>query len=329
MQYKRLGRSGLRVSDICLGTMTMGGQVSEVDSLRMLDRAFDAGVNFIDSAEQYASPPTPQSYGKSEEIVGKWLKGKQRDAVIVTSKITGPNDNMYGYQMNHIRHGLTAFDHHMIERAVDGSLRRLGTDYIDLYQTHWPDRHTPMEAQLDAMERIVEAGKVRYFGVSNETPWGLTRLAAMADHQRLPRVVSIQNLYNVIQRDAEIGLSEVCLEEGIGFMAYSILAMGVLTGKYSGGALPKGTRLEAFPRYRSWVGSPAMLSKADRFVAIARDAGLDPAVAAIAWVRGRPFVTTALSSATRQEQVETFLAAADVTLTDDVLDAIEQAHQMR
>jgi aryl-alcohol dehydrogenase-like predicted oxidoreductase len=323
MNYKRLGRSGLRVSDVGLGTMTMGGQVDEATSLRMLDRAFGAGVNLIDTAEQYASPPTAQSYGKSEEIVGKWLKGKPRDAVIVATKLSGPNDNMYGYQMNHIRYGATAFDRHHLTRAVEGSLERLGTDYVDLYQTHWPDRATPLELQLEAMARLAEAGKVRYFGVSNETPWGLTKLCTAADAGREPRVVAIQNLYNLLQREVEAGLAEVCREEGVGLIAYSVLAMGVLTGKYSGGALPKGARLEAFPRYRAWgYGAPAMLARADKAVAIARQAGLDPAPTAIAWVRSRPFVASALSSATRLEHVDTFLKGAELALSTDVLDAL-------
>ena len=291
MEYRRLGNSGLRVSAIGLGTMTLGGMVSDADSVKQLDRAFDGGINLIDTAEQYASPPTAKNYGKSEKIIGKWLKSKPRDAVILATKLSGPTVEG-GFGMAHIRHGLTAFDNFHLNAAVDGSLKRLNTDYIDLYQTHWPDRETPLLDQLDAMERLIDAGKVRYFGTSNETAWGLTKMVTTADLQGLPRPVSVQNAYSLVQRDDfDAGLAEVCQREKIGLMAYSVLAMGALTGKYSGGKMPKGSRLATFSYYRDdWgYGSPQVLDLADRYAQIGRDLGLSPIELAIAWVLSRPF----------------------------------------
>ena len=328
MEYRRLGNSGLRISAIGLGTMTLGGMVTEADSLKQLDRAFDGGINLIDTAEQYASPPTAKSYGKSEEIIGKWLKGKPRDAVIVGTKLSGPAIPG-GFGAPHIRHGLTAFDRFHLESAVDASLKRLKTDYIDLYQTHWPDRDTPMLDQLDAIERIIETGKVRYFGASNETAWGLTKLVTLAETHDLPRIVGIQNAYNLVQRDDfDAGLAEVCERENVGLMAYSVLAMGALTGKYSGGKFPKGSRLATFSYYRDdWgYGSQQVLDLADRYAAIGKSVGLSPVELAIAWVLSRPYTATALSSCTNLKQLDALIKVADVTLAPETLTAIDAVH---
>ena len=328
MEYRRLGRSGLRVSAIGLGTMTLGGMVSEADSLKQLDRAFGGGINLIDTAEQYASPPTPKSYGKSEKIIGKWLKTKPRDAVILSTKLSGPSV-VGGFGAPHIRHGQTAFDRFHLETAVDASLKRLNTDYIDLYQTHWPDRETPLLDQLDAMERLVDSGKIRYFGASNETAWGLTKLVTLAEVHELPRAVSVQNAYSLVQRDDfDAGLAEVCAREDVGLMAYSVLAMGALTGKYSGGKFPKGSRLAKFGYYRDdWgYGSDRVLDLADRYAKIGRDVGLNPVELAIAWVISRPFTATALSSCTNLKQLAGLLRVADVTLNAETLAAIDAVH---
>ncbi len=328
MNYRRLGRSGLRVSTIGLGTITLGGMVGEADSIEQLDRAFDGGINLIDTAEQYASPPTAKSYGSSERIIGKWLKTKPRDSVILATKLSGPNVEN-GWGMPHIRHGLTAFDRFHLETAVDASLKRLKTDYIDLYQTHWPDRETPLLAQLEAMERLIESGKVRYFGASNETAWGLTKLITLADTHGLPRAVGVQNAYNLVQRDDfEAGLAEVCERENVGLMAYSVLAMGALTGKYSGGKFPKGTRLAKFDYYREdWgYGSRRVLDLADRYGAIGKEVGLSAVELAIAWVVSRPFTATALSSCTRRKQLDDLLKAAEVSLDAETLAAIDAIH---
>ena len=328
MDYRRLGRSGLRVSTVGLGTMTLGGMVGEAAGLKQLDRAFDGGINLIDTAEQYPSPPSAATYGGSERMVGKWLKTKPRDAVVVATKLCGPTVEG-GWGMAHIRSGLTAFDRFHLESAVDASLERLGTDYIDLYQTHWPDRDTPLLEQLEAMERLIASGKVRYFGASNETAWGLTKLATLADAHDLPRAVGVQNAYSLVHRDDfEAGLAEVCAREDIGLMAYSVLAMGALTGKYSGGRFPRGTRFARFPYYRDdWgYGSRRVLDLADRYAAIAGEAGLGAVEMAIAWVVSRPFTATALSSCTRLGQVDTLLKASEASLGADLLAAIDAVH---
>ena len=326
MEYRRLGRSGLTVSDICLGTMTFGGQVDEATSHRLMDRAFDAGINFYDTAEMYAVPPTAESFGRSEAVLASWLATKPRDSVIVASKISGPSQGPSGF-LPWVRGSGNALDWHHFARAVEGSLERLGTDYIDLYQTHWPDRAVPMAAQLEAFERLIAAGKVRYAGVSNETPWGLTRLVALAEDSGLPRVVSLQNIYHLLKRGFEDAMAEVCEREEVGMMAFSSIAAGVLSGKYSGGAMPEGSRLASFPeRFRERYAQPLVLAAADRYVAIAREAGLDPATMAVAWTRNRPGVTSALPGATRIEHVERIIAAGDVTLPDDVLSAIDAVH---
>ena len=322
MLFRRLGRTGLRVSAVCLGTMPFGSQVDESTSIRLLDLAYDGGINFVDTAEMYASPPSTESYGKSERILGKWLRTKSRESVVLSTKIAGPNDGMFGVIVPHIRGGSTALDYHNFILAVEGSLQRLQCDYIDLYFSHWPDRHVPMEAQLEAFERLMDAGKIRYFGVSNETPWGLTRLATTAESLGLPGPVCVQNHYNLLERDYEAGLAEVCTQEGIAMLAFSPLAMGVLSGKYSAGALPEDARLSVFERYRKRYASEQFLARADRFVARAREANLDPAALAIAWVRDQPGVTAVLSSCTRAEQVEGLLAASDLRLSGDLRDTL-------
>tara|TARA_B100000686_G_C16769720_1_gene964248 strand:+ start:1124 stop:2134 length:1011 start_codon:yes stop_codon:yes gene_type:complete len=328
MEYRRLGKSGLRVSTIGLGTMTLGGMVSAADSIKQLDRAFDGGINLIDTAEQYASPPTAKSYGSSEKIIGRWLKSKPRDSVILATKLSGPSvEGSWG--MPHIRHGLTAFDRFHLETAIDASLVRLKTDYVDLYQTHWPDRETPMLDQLEAMERLIESGKVRYFGASNETAWGLTKLITIANAHGLPSPVGVQNPYSLVQRDDfEAGLSEVCERENVGLMAYSVLAMGALTGKYSGSKFPKGSRLAKFDYYRDdWgYGSRRVLELADRYAAIGKEVGLSAIELAIAWVTSRPFTATALSSCTSLRQLDGLLKVADVSLSTDTLATIDAVH---
>lgn len=327
MEYRRLGPSGLLVSDICLGTMTFGGQVALEDSLPLMDRAYDSGINFFDSAEMYAVPPTAESYGKSEEALGGWLKTKPRDSVIVATKISGPNGGTFGDIVHHIRGGGAALDWHHFVEAVEGSLRRLKTDYIDLYQTHWPDRGVPMVAQLEAFDRLITAGKIRYAGVSNETAWGLTRFAALADSEGLPPIVALQNVYHLLKRDYETEMAEVCERENIGMLAFSPIATGILTGKYAGGAIPEGSRLATYPqRFRDRYGHPRALEAADRYVAIAREAGMDPAAMAVAWVRGRPGVASALPGATQPEHVEAIIAGGEINLGDDILAAIDAVH---
>lgn len=328
MEYRRLGRSGLLVSDISLGTMTFGNQVGEADSHRMMDAAFDGGVTLFDSAEMYAAPPAPETQGESERILGTWLKAKPRDKVVIATKVSGPNGGAMGGIIPHIRGGANALDRHNIQAAAEESLKRLGVDYIDLYQSHWPDRVVPMEEQLEAFDRLIEQGKIRYAGVSNETPWGLTRLTALAEATGLPRMVSVQNVYHLLKRVHEEGMAEVLKQERIGMIAYSPIAMGVLTGKYSSGVMPKGARMSIFPdRFRNRYLAPMVVKAADAYVTIAQAAGLDPAVMAMAWVRTRPTVTTALAGVTKPGHVEAMLKAAETTLPEDVLTKIEEVHR--
>lgn len=323
MRYRHLGASGLCVSVVALGSMPFGSQVGEPLAHRILDRAWHAGINFFDTAEMYASPPTAESYGLSESIIGRWIRTKPRDSVLIATKIAGPNDGAFGPIVPHIRGGSGTLDRHHLRRAVEGSLQRLGTDYIDLYQIHWPDRGTPIELQLDGMERLIDSGQVRYFGTSNETPWGLTRLSMCAKQRGGPHPVSVQNGYNLLERGFEAGLQEVCLEERIGMIAYSPLAMGLLSGKYRDGARPAGARLTVFERYRERYRTPELLQRGARFAAMADAAGIEPAQMAMAWVRDRPAIASVLSSCTGEAQVDGLVKAADLTLPRDLLDELE------
>ena len=321
MKYQRLGRSGLRVSAYGLGTMNMGTHLDLAASRRLLDAAIDGGINRVDVAEMYPAPDNAKLNGRSEEIVGTWLKGTPRDAVILATKISGANRAEFGDIVPHIRGGFNALDWHHFAAACDASLKRLKTDYIDLYQTHWPDRHVPIEAQLEAFDRLIDAGKVRYAGVSNETPW----LVALSETTGLPRIVSLQNNYSLLARDYDHGMSEVCDRENVGMMAFSPLAQGALSGKYSGGKFAKGTRFADLDYARQRFGSTEMLERADRYVAVAKRHGIDPAAMAMAWVQSRRGVATVLTSCSRIAQLENVLEHADLVLGDDVLADIEAA----
>ena len=240
VQRRRLGKSAITVSDICLGTMTFGEQADEAESFAIMDRAYDAGVNFFDAAEIYPVPPSKEKFGVTEEIVGKWLKGKARDSLVIATKVTGPG---HGWFVPPVREGMTALDRHHITRAVEGSLTRLGTDYIDLYQTHWPDHGMRYEDTLAALTGLVEAGKVRALGCSNETCWGVMKSLAAAELDGLHRYDTIQNNFSMLNRRCESELAQVCRQEGVSLLPYSPLAGGVLCGKYQDGALPDGARL--------------------------------------------------------------------------------------
>lgn len=328
MKRRRLGRSGLTVSELCLGTMTFGHQADEATSLSILDRAFDAGVDFIDVAEVYPVPPERKWAGRSEEIVGKWLRSKPRDAVILATKVAGPGG---GWFVTPVRENKGTLDRHHIRKAVEGSLRRLGTDYIDLYQTHWPDRDLPWEETLEALTRLVDEGKVRYVGCSNETAYGLTKSLWVAEVTGLVRFETIQNNYSFLYRRFEDELAEVCRRERISLLAYSPLAGGVLSGKYCGGSWPEGARFTLYRNYnersqamtRRFVNERT-LAATEKFVALARASGFDPATLAIAWVLARDFVGSAIIGATRPEQLEPTLAATNATIPPDVLEACDR-----
>lgn len=338
MEYRPLGRTGLKVSQICLGSMTWGEQNTEAQAHQQLDYATANGVNFIDVAEMYPVPPRPETQGLTERCLGSWLKARgKRDDVIVATKIVGP-----GRDFQHIRDGQTRFTREHIAKAVDASLKRLQTDYIDLYQLHWPDRNanffgrlgfefkpgelmTPLAETLEALDEQVKAGKIRHIGLSNETPWGVMQCLHLSQAQGLPRVASVQNPYNLLNRSYEIGLAEVSIREECGLLAYSPLAFGVLSGKYLDGAQPEGARLTLFSRFQRYTSEKAA-AITRRYVEVAREHGLDPAQMALAYVNSRPFVTSNIIGATTFKQLQTNIESANVILPDTVMTAIEAIH---
>jgi aryl-alcohol dehydrogenase-like predicted oxidoreductase len=328
VRRRRLGRTGLVVSEICLGTMTFGSMADEAASRAIMDRAWDAGVDFLDVAETYPVPPSRERCGTSEEIVGRWLATKPRDGVVVATKIAGPAG---GWFPAVVREGRTGLDRHAIARAVDGSLMRLGTDYIDLYQTHWPDRELPIEETLEGLARVVEAGKVRWVGCSNETAYGLTKSLWAADRAGTPRYETIQNSFSLLNRRFEDALAEVCRRERVSLLPYSPMAGGVLAGKYLGGAQPPGARFTRYAREsprtqamtRRFVNERTLAST-ERFAAIARQAGLAPVTLAVAWSLAHDFVGAAIIGATAPGQLPDALAAAETTLPADVRAACDE-----
>ena len=325
MKHRRLGRTGLTVSEICMGTMTFGSMADEAESHRILDRAFDAGVDFLDVAEIYPVPPRAVWAGQSERIVGSWLAGRPRDSVFVATKVCGPGG---GWFQSPVRGGKAALDRHNIVRACEASLARLGTDYIDLYQTHWPERDLPIEETLEALDRLIEAGKVRAAGCSNETTYGLTKSLWVADHAGTARYETIQNNFSLLNRRFEDELAEVCRREHVSCLPYSPIGAGVLSGKYQGGAFPGDSRFGRYqggdPRTQTMTRrfvNESTLAATARFMDIAREAGLDPVTLAVAWTLSHDFVGSTIIGATRTDQLVASLAAADCTLPADVLTA--------
>jgi aryl-alcohol dehydrogenase-like predicted oxidoreductase len=340
MQYCRIAHTELDVSRICLGTMTWGQQNSEPEAHSQLDYALDQGINFIDAAEMYPVPPRSETQGLTEQYIGNWLVQRgNREKVILASKVTGRSQNL-----SYLRDGTVCLDRRNIVAALDASLKRLQTDYIDLYQVHWPDRETnffgslgyvpneapsiPIQTTLEILAEQVRTGKIRYIGVSNETPWGLMQYLKLADQYQLPRVVTIQNPYNLLNRTFEIGLAEIAHREKVGLMAYSPLAFGVLTGKYLDGARPPKARLTQFDRFTRYLTSEAE-QPVRAYVQLAKDYGLQPAHLALAYVNSRSFLTANIIGATSQEQLAQDIASIDVKLTDQVLQAIEEIHRQQ
>jgi Predicted oxidoreductases (related to aryl-alcohol dehydrogenases) len=342
VEYRKLGRTDLEVSVIGLGTMTWGEQNSEAEAHEQLDYALAQGVNLVDTAEMYPVPPKPETQGLTETYIGTWLaKTGRRSEIILTSKVIGPMRD--AKRPGHIRDGKTYLDRKNLTAALDASLKRLQTDYIDLYQLHWPDRTTatfgklaypwvkddytvPIEETLSVLQDFVRAGKVRHIGVSNETPWGVAQYLKLSETKGLPRIASIQNAYSLLNRVFEIGLSEFTHWEDVSLLAYSPLAMGVLTGKYLDGARPEGARLTRFTRFTRYEG-PEAESAARQYVQLAREHGLSPAQMALAWVNSRPFVASNLIGATTMEQLKENIASAQVQLSPEVLEGIERIHR--
>ena len=327
MQFKRLGRSPIQVSAICMGTMTFGSGADEATSHRILDASFDAGITFYDTAENYPVPPKEEWAGLTEEIVGRWLKTKNRDAIILATKVSGPS---HGWIRSAQRAGMTALDRHNITRAIEASLTRLGTDYVDLYQTHWPDHGTAYDETMETLDELVRAGKVRVLGCSNETTWGLMKSLAASERLGVARYETIQNNHSLNNRRFEDELAAACRNEGISSIPYSPLGGGVLSGKYNDGATPDGAR---FSNYLKLGGRQAVMAKrfvndktiasTKRFQAIAAEAGISAVTLATAWSKQHDFVASTIVGATREDQLPDIFAAADLTLEPAVLKAID------
>ena len=338
MLYRPLGRTGLQVSALALGSMTWGEQNDEADAFAQIDRARAAGINFIDTAELYPVPPRAATCGATETIIGRYFQRHGgRERWVLASKAAAP-----GNGVSHIRGGRNHFDRANLTAALDASLKRLQTDYLDLYQLHWPDRptnffgqlgyrhepetpFTPIEETLEVLAELVKSGKVRHIGLSNETPWGVQRFLHLAETRGWPRVVSIQNPYNLLNRSFEVGLAEIAIREQVGLLAYSPLAFGLLSGKYENGAQPPRARLTLFERFQRY-NNPQARRAASAYIALAREHGVDPAQLALAYVTGRPFVTSTIIGATTLEQLESNLASIDLQPSEELLAGIERIH---
>jgi len=338
MDYRQLGRTDLNVSSICLGSMTWGEQNTAQEGQAQIERAKAYGVNFLDTAEMYPVPPRAETYSKTEQIIGDYFKQRgDRADWVLASKIAGP-----GNGINYIRDGQLKHNRAHIVEALDASLKRLQTDWIDLYQLHWPERptnyfgqlgyrhqdsdFTPIEETLEALDEQVKAGKIRYIGLSNETPWGTMKFLQLAEKRGWPRSVSIQNPYNLLNRSFEVGLAEIAIREQCGLLAYSPLAFGMLSGKYANGARPANARISLFSRFSRYTNAQAEAACA-RYVALAREHGLDPAQMALAFVTAQPFVTSNIIGATSLEQLDSNLASTELKLSAEVLAGIEAIHK--
>ena len=340
MSFSILGNTDLKVSRLCLGTMTFGEQNIEQEAHQQLDRAFERGINLIDTAEMYPVPPMENTQGKTEAFIGSWLKKhpERRDQIVLATKVAGPADDMLPY----LRGGPKLIRDH-IEQAITASLKRLNTDVIDLYQVHWPARHTnffghlgyepaedqdatPIEETLEVLAGLVDRGLVKHLGVSNETPWGVMRYLELSRQNGWPRIASIQNPYGLQNRSFEEGLAEIAHREQVGLLAYSPLAFGVLSGKYLNHQKPAGARLTLFDRFDRYTNPPG-IKATEAYCAIANQHGLDPAQMALAYVTSRPFLTSNIIGATTLEQLDSNIDSIDLELSAEVLEDIEAVHR--
>jgi len=339
MNYKKLGNTDLKVSTICLGTMTWGEQNTQEEGFQQMDYALNEGINFWDTAELYAIPPKKNTYGKTEEIIGNWFKkSKKRSEVILATKVSGPG-------LNWIRNGKNQYDKKNLNDAVNQSLKRLKTDYIDLYQLHWPERKTnyfgklgylhkednewnQFEDILVALNEIIKDGKIRYIGISNESAWGLGKFLEIAKIKNLPRVMSVQNPYNLLNRTYEVSLAEISIREQSGLLAYSPLAFGFLTGKYRNGKLPDKSRMKLFgnqfPRYKTPNTSTAI----EEYYKISKKHGLNFAQMSLKFCELQPFVTSVIIGATTMEQLKTDIESVNVNLNDEVIKQINEVQKI-
>ena len=337
MKFKKLGTTDLDVSLICLGTMTWGTQNTEKDAFDQMDYSFAEGVNFFDTAELYSVPPNSDSYGKTEVMIGNWFeKRKNRKKIILASKVAGPGCNW-------IRGGKNNFDEKTIGEAIDGSLKRLKTDYIDLYQLHWPERSTnyfgtreytvdsdegkwnSFESVLEALGKFIKSGKIRYIGMSNETPYGLSRYIELSKNKKLPRMMSVQNPYNLVNRTYEIGMSEISIREKCGLLVYYPLATGALSGKYRNGQMPKNSRQALFKGWERHL-NPLALKAYEEYFKLAKENNMTMAQLAQAFVNTRPFVTSNIIGATTMEQLKENIDSVNIELSDEILNKINIIH---
>ncbi|NQD93072.1 NADP(H)-dependent aldo-keto reductase [Pseudomonas sp. CrR25] len=338
MNHRRLGQTDLNVSTLCLGSMTWGEQNDASQAFAQIERAKAYGVNFIDTAEMYPVPPRAETYSKTEQILGDYFRRRgDRGDWVLASKIAGP-----GNGIDYIRGGQLKFNRAHLIAALDASLKRLQTDWIDLYQLHWPERptnffgqlgyrhqdqaFTPLEDTLEVLDEQVRAGKIRHVGLSNETPWGTMKFLQLAELRGWPRAVSIQNPYNLLNRSFEVGLAEIATREKCGLLAYSPLAFGMLSGKYENGARPANARISLFSRFARYSNAQSEAA-CSCYVALAREHDLDPAQMALAFVTAQPFVTSNIIGATTLAQLESNLASSDLRLSDEVLAGIEAIHK--
>ncbi len=344
MEYRELGATGVKVSAICLGSMTWGQQNTQAEGFAQIDYALERGVNFIDTAELYAIPPRAETYGSTEKIIGAWLKASgKRNKIVLATKIAGRSRSDYFRPWG----APTRLDKKNIAFAIENSLRRLQTDRIDLYQLHWPDRaaplfdsssnafrpmrsqdETPIEETLTALAELVAEGKILHVGLSNETPWGLSRFLRGAELGLGPRVVSIQNAYHLLNRNFELGLAEFAFREKVGLLAYSPLAQGYLTGKYQRGARPPGARTTLFNRGQRYE-KPGVEAAIDDYLGLARELGVDAAQLALAFVTARSFVTSNIIGATTMQQLKIALDSTLLAITPEIEARIDAIHQIR
>ena len=337
MKFRKLGITNLNVSSICLGTMTWGTQNSEKDAFEQMDYSLDQGVNFFDTAELYSIPPTAESYGKTEVMIGNWFEKKRnRDKIILASKIAGPG-------LDWIRGGKNSFDEKGIGEAIEGSLKRLKTDYIDLYQLHWPERSTNtfgrreytinknekewnnFESVLNALDKFIKSGKIRYIGMSNETPYGLSKYLEISKNKKLPRMMSVQNPYSLVNRTYEIGMSEISIREKCGLLVYYPLASGALSGKYREGQMPKNARMTLFKGWERMI-NPLAMKAYDEYYKLAKENNITMVQLAQAFVNSRPFVTSNIIGATTMEQLKENIESMNIKLTEETLEKINIIH---
>ena len=337
MKFRKLGTTDIDVSLICLGTMTWGTQNTEKDAFEQMDYSVSQGINFFDTAEIYSVPPTSDSYGKTEVMIGNWFeKRKNRDKIILASKVAGPGCDW-------IRGGGNNFDEKKIGEAIDGSLKRLKTDYIDLYQLHWPERSTnffgrrdylfnnkegnwnSFESILEALEKYINSGKIRHIGMSNETPYGLSRYLEISKNKGAPRMMSVQNPYNLVNRTYEIGMSEISIREKCGLLVYYPLAAGGLSGKYRNGKMPKDSRMALFKGWERHL-NPLAMNAYDKYFKLAKDFNLTMVQLAQSFVNSRPFVTSNIIGATTMDQLKENVESINIEFTDEMMDRVNEIH---